>query len=274
MTFIEAIEQMWHFAVLKPCPIVADADADLKLQIVTEVKASWYDDLIVGMPTTIADQISISSDGMPALEEERMKAHRTDPLETLVKDGSISKEQKDAVEDALWVAMENQQATSAAGSQNVTSKTNPLASLVSSGTIREDQQAIIKTAFEASRPQGPPPGGRAPGPPPSGGGKEINSVLSILVSDDTITEDQKTAIQKTLLTLIDALENSDSTSFTDSSSNSTSDTSNDFMDEILKKLVADGSISDEQKTAHKNRVTTQNATLKVALLSGHPILIL
>jgi competence protein ComGC len=151
----------------------------------------------------VSDQISISSDGMQALEEERMKAHRTDPLETLVKDGSITKEQKDAVEDAL----------------------------------------------EASRPQGPPPGGRPSGPPPSGGGKEIDSVLNSLVSNDTITDDQKTAIQKTLLALIEALEENDSTTSTDSSTDSTNDTNSDFMDEILNKLVADGSISDEQKTA-------------------------
>lgn len=197
----------------------------------------------------VSDQISISSDGMQALEEERMKAHRTDPLETLVKDGSITKEQKDAVEDALWAAMENRQAASATSSQNATTKTDPLASLVSSGTITEDQQAIIKTAFETSRPQGPPPGGRPPGPPPSGGGKQLDSTLNSLVSDNTITEDQKTSIQKTLLALIKALEEGDSTSSTDNSSDITSDTNSDFVDEILNKLVADGSISDDQKTA-------------------------
>lgn len=224
----------------------------------------------------VSDQVSISSDGMAALQKDRMQNHRVNPLDSLVESGTITEDQKTAIDAAFKAAHDSEKVAESGAVQ-----TDPLASLVTSGTITDDQKTAIQDAFEAikggkgKRPDGPPPGGRPPGPPPSKGlsSAQTDSVLSSLTASGTITEDQKTAVQKALQAMVDALSESDSTdssSSTDSTSSSTSSaastyastladylsntsssssssSSNSLFDDILANLVEKGTLTEEQK---------------------------
>lgn len=126
----------------------------------------------------ISDQLSISSEGMAALEKERTQHQRVNPLDSLVESGTITEDQKKAIEEAFKAAHE-----------------------------REGGDSSSIEGIKGQRPDGPPPGGRPPGPPPSQplSSEQTDSVLSSLTSNGTITEEQKTAIQKALQEMIDAL---------------------------------------------------------------------
>jgi competence protein ComGC len=152
---------------------------------------------------------------------------RENPLQSLVDDGTITKEQETSIRNALEKARMNQNSEGTSG-------TDPLQTLVDDGTITEDQLEAVKTNFEKNRPpmrMGPPPGMKK-------GGNEIESTLTELEENGTITEDQLEAILEALNTEEDEDE--------ETSINSVSSTDNSSqLSNMLQDFVDDGTISED-----------------------------
>ena len=68
------------------------------------------------------------------------------PLDSLVTNGTITKDQETAIQNAFKSAMQSQ-----SSSNSTSSSTNPLDSLVSNGTITQDQESSIQNQLEMAR---------------------------------------------------------------------------------------------------------------------------
>lgn len=161
----------------------------------------------------VRDQISISDEG----------------LQALIDNGTLTEEEKSAIDEAFMTAMESSQLGSQQQSQP---RVDPLASLIADGTITEEQRDAVKSVLDASR--GQHMGGAHRGGNPS---DAISSVLDSLVTSGTLTEDQKTAVS-------DAFQ----AAFENARSNMQSSTQSD----PLASLVTDGTLTEDQKTAVKS----------------------
>ena len=162
----------------------------------------------------VTDEISISLEGMEALESSRSERVRINPLDVLVEDGTITEEQKEQIDEILRASRE---------SETQVTGTSPLSSLIENGTITEEQDSAIKAAFEkVGHPHGKPPGGMPPGGMPPGGmppsgdasstsstsqldEETLNQLLESLTENGTITDDQQEAISEALTELINKL---------------------------------------------------------------------
>lgn len=143
------------------------------------------------------DSVDISQYGLQALSTDTSSSNtQSGILDSLVSDGTISPDQKTAIQSAFQAA--RQQLSGTYGTKHV----NPLDNLVSSGTITKNQENAIKDAFKASRPSNQP---------------ETNSVADItdntldsLVSSGLITQDQANTIENSLTSAFEADNKSDS----------------------------------------------------------------
>lgn len=190
----------------------------------------------------VRDQISISDEG----------------LQALIDNGTLTDEEKSAIDEAFMTAMESSQLGSQQQSQP---RVDPLASLIADGTITEEQRDAVKSVLDASR--GQHMGGAHRGGNPS---DAISSVLDSLVTSGTLTEDQKTAVKSAL----DSARGQDSKrpggpppggmppgpppSGGVSGSNATRSTDStedeeDTIEALLKSLIENGTIDEEEKTS-------------------------
>jgi len=114
------------------------------------------------------------------------------PLASLVEDGTITKEQEEAIRKALEQARLAHQTQ--AGAANASS--DPLASLVEAGTISEEQSDAAKSTLASAK----GPRMMAPPPPPASSEEEeenvdtITEILDSLISAGTITDEEKDSI--------------------------------------------------------------------------------
>ena len=137
------------------------------------------------------------------------------PLDGLVTDGTITKDQENIIDSTLQAAMQSQFATRSQSCTTSTSETDPLDSLVSSGAITQDQADTVKSTLQAGRASQ-----SRPAPP---------NPLDSLVSDGTITQDQEDAIKEALKAAMES--QSSTTTKTDP----------------LASLVANGIITQDQE---------------------------
>ncbi|GKU24912.1 hypothetical protein [Clostridium folliculivorans] len=147
----------------------------------------------------------------------------TNPLESLVSSGTITEDQKTAIQDAFNSSMK----LNVAGTYG-SRPTNPISKLVSSGVISQNQADSIKETFKNiskshmhhKRPEGI---------------SNIDEKLSGLVSDGTISEDQQTSVINAFKSLKE-----------------NSNTSESKFEDPLDSLVESGTITEAQKDSIMN----------------------
>jgi competence protein ComGC len=142
----------------------------------------------------------LSADSSKSANDLRPK----DPLESLVEDGTITADQKQAIKDALEKSRMMFQTQMGAEKASGTFA-DPLEGLVDGGTITDEQAEAVKSAFETARKSEMPP----PPSPPLQEDEENDTLLSILdslVEDGTITEDQEESIRSAFASAIKAYE--------------------------------------------------------------------
>lgn len=93
------------------------------------------------------DTVNISQQAIQALGTTTQSTSSSSPLDSLVSDGTITKDQASSVISAFQ-SIGNAVRTSGTYSNNI--KQNPLESLVSAGIITQDQEKSIKSAFETA----------------------------------------------------------------------------------------------------------------------------
>ncbi|QAA32564.1 hypothetical protein [Clostridium manihotivorum] len=159
----------------------------------------------------------------PNLIQATQNSGFTDPLSSLVTNGTITEDQETAIKDA-FSTMRQSNIAGTYGSK----PTNPITSLISSGVITKDQADSIKSAFkDAAKAHHHKRSERAP---------QIDNQLSSLVSSGTISSDQESAVKTALKTAMEKSASSDASGFVDP----------------LDTLVTSGTITEAQKNAIKN----------------------
>lgn len=103
-----------------------------------------------GKKSEVSDFFSNEADDIQSFSQDRAYDNQFEnskfskSLDTLVSDGTLTKEQEDGIKDVFKQAM---QGASSGYSANTT---NPLDYLVSSGTITSDQKDAIQNVFKAN----------------------------------------------------------------------------------------------------------------------------
>lgn len=158
---------------------------------------------------------------------------KSNPLDDLVKAGTITQDQENSIKSALKAGLQTQQAGAVGSTQ-----TNPLGGLVTDGEITQDQENAIKTAFESAKQtrynfqmQGDESNNENP--------------LDDLVKAGTITQDQENSIKS-------AFENA----FNSNQIQAAYGTSTNAVNP-LDSLVKAGTITQEQENSINN--TLQSA---------------
>ncbi len=118
------------------------------------------------------------------------------PLDSLVEDGTITEDQKKAIDNALELSRRAYQAQPGA---TITSNTfkNPLDGLVEAGTITEDQATAINNTFDSAK-----KAHRMPPSPPqfiqSEDSDSMTNILNNLVEDGAITSEQLSVFESAI----------------------------------------------------------------------------
>lgn len=160
----------------------------------------------------------------------------SDPLASLVENGTITSDQEQAIKNAFDSARSTFQAQM--GGFSSSTPTNPLDSLVNAGTITQDQADAIKSTLDSTKDQFKmaPPIELQQQQQQSGNSVPISSALDSLVVNKTITSEQKDSI-------ISALQSA----FESNSTKSTS-TQSESSTDPLTSLVTNGTITEDQKS--------------------------
>jgi polyhydroxyalkanoate synthesis regulator phasin len=131
--------------------------------------------------------ISISHQGVQALNSSTQVALNSSPLDSLVESGTITQDQADAVQSVFQ--SRGKEIQSSGTYNNRVKSQNPLDSLVTAGTITQDQEDAIKSELQESmktnrlnREEDPPNSTTQTDP------------LDNLVTAGTITQDREDAI--------------------------------------------------------------------------------
>lgn len=137
------------------------------------------------------DFISISHQGVQALNSSTQVALNSSPLDSLVESGTITQDQADAVQSVFQ--SRGKEIQSSGTYNNRVKSQNPLDSLVTAGTITQDQEDTIKSTLQESmkanrlnREEDPSNSSTKADP------------LDSLVTAGTITQDQEDAIKSAL----------------------------------------------------------------------------
>lgn len=159
---------------------------------------------------------------------------RINPLDSLVESETITEEQEEAIRNALEKA-KLEFKTQASAANSTSTYTDPLESLVESGTITEEQAASVKSTLDSARNAGrmPPP----PKPPvqKDENSDQLSSTLDSLVTDGTITSEQKDTVLSALESALKSYEEE-----------------TDEESDPLESLVESGIITEEEKEAVKS----------------------
>ncbi|WP_160680154.1 hypothetical protein [Clostridium sp. C8-1-8] len=176
----------------------------------------------------------------PNLIQATQNTGFTDPLSSLVSNGTITEDQETAIKDA-FSTMRQSNIAGTYGSK----PTNPITSLISSGVITKDQADSIKSTFKDAA--------RAHHHKRPEGAHQIDNQLSSLVSSGTISSDQENVVKAALKAAMDKSVTSDASDFVDP----------------LDSLVTSGTITEAQKNTIKNAIMPpKNDETSVSLNSG------
>lgn len=178
-----------------------------------------------------ADTVQLAADASAQISPN---ARRVDPLDSLVESETITEEQEEAIRNALEKA-KLEFKTQASAANSTSTYTDPLESLVESGTITEEQAASVKSTLDSARNAGrmPPP----PKPPvqKDENSDQLSSTLDSLVTDGTITSEQKDTVLSALESALKSYEEE-----------------TDEESDPLESLVESGIITEEEEEAVKS----------------------
>jgi len=164
------------------------------------------------LPQTSQNLSGSSSSSSPVdTVEFSQAALKTNPLDSLVKSGTITQAQETQIDSALQAWQSNSGTTSTAsttattsgsstvsGTSAASSTTNqgPLAGLIASGAITQDQATAVAKTLQASHHGHHKHGGG--GASTSTSNSFIDSILNNLVSSNTISQTQENSIESAL----------------------------------------------------------------------------
>ncbi|MBC2456297.1 hypothetical protein [Clostridium beijerinckii] len=137
------------------------------------------------------DFISISHQGVQALNSSTQFALNSSPLDSLVESGTITQDQADAVQSVFQ--SRGKEIQSSGTYNNRVKSQNPLDSLVTAGTITQDQEDAIKSTLQESM-----KANRVNRQEDSSNNTNKTDPLDSLVTAGTITQDQEDEIKSEL----------------------------------------------------------------------------